>query len=962
MDNEKLQAVKVFMIMTLLISASTLLCSNSAATTAKADIPSDLLQYEWRQAAQDASRSSFNPGPGPTTPHVEWRTEIPNVASDPVAFNGKLFVQAVGSTYCLDAFTGEILYKLTGVSGSIAKLDDTYMLIGNNCYKIADGSLVWKGPPGFVHSQSAFSGLGVDLENKVVYSGSQCWSVALPSQQPILVWDRAKEPDYGKYGSEISAVIYGSGVVVYRTAFNYLIGVNATTGKTLWVTATSITDWVYGASAIDGVLGRGCADGNFYGYNITTGKLMWVYNPGTFYNTWASASGAAYGMFYMKNQDTYLYAINTTTGKLVWRAKGPGVGYSNTLSIAGGKVYVQMGENQYRDPATGEYAYSEFSCFDAYTGELVWSLPVENGAPFNYQCVAYGRLYIVPTISSAVPGVWTYSSLGFGSIGEVWCISDTPSDWPMFLCDSKNSGYGEGPTNLALKWKINIGSSIDTSPTIVNGVVYIGTYDGFIYAFDADAGKQIWNYSTGILGRRSALTVVNGKVYTGADDGNIYCLDGRTGTKLWQASAGEVSTTETRLITILRPIGSPTVVDGRVYVAAGDTNLYCFNADTGAKIWNYTTGGSISSQTPAVADGAVYIGASIRDGAGPNVIKLNAITGEVIWNVDLPGFIGGYSDPYDICASVTVGGGMVFARATYRYNYALNATTGEIIWMVDARYNPGTPFQVQGNSQPTAMLYKYGVVYFPDYYGVTAVNARDGSEIWHTYLTRENFGPGLSYSYGRIYTVNEMGAIYVLDALSGKKLSYYQLGPATLHSVPTPYNGSLYVASLDWNLYRFDEAKAPTLVTTKLRLSLSTERITKGDDFYIIGSVSNVNTAVPVTVTLDKPDSTYVDIPVMTDENGNFQINYVPDMVGAWTIVAWWNGDAAHTAASSEKITLTVTEPEASPAPATKPDIDQAVNAALANLTPLIIAIIALVTVALCTGVYTILVLRKLKK
>ncbi len=105
------------------------------------------------------------------------------------------------------------------------------------------------------------------------------------------------------------------------------------------------------------------------------------------YMVWAMGfiQESAYGMVYEHNQDTYVYAINADTGELVWRAKGPGIGYSNTLSIADGKVYVQMGEYQYRDFETGEYAYPEYNCYDAYTGELIWTFPMENNAPFNSQ-------------------------------------------------------------------------------------------------------------------------------------------------------------------------------------------------------------------------------------------------------------------------------------------------------------------------------------------------------------------------------------------------------------------------------------------------------------------------------------------------------------------------------------------------------------------------------------------------
>lgn len=52
---------------------------------------------------------------------------------------------------------------------------------------------------------------------------------------------------------------------------------------------------------------------------------------------------------------------------------------------------------------------------------------------------------------------------------------------------------------------------------------------------------------------------------------------------------------------------SPAVANGAVYVGSTDGNTYALNAATGAKLWNYTTGGAVAS-SPALANGVVYVG------------------------------------------------------------------------------------------------------------------------------------------------------------------------------------------------------------------------------------------------------------------------------------------------------------------------------------------------------------------
>jgi outer membrane protein assembly factor BamB len=98
----------------------------------------------------------------------------------------------------------------------------------------------------------------------------------------------------------------------------------------------------------------------------------------------------------------------------------------------------------------------------------------------------------------------------------------------------------------------------------------------------------------------SSPAVAGGKVYVGSYDDNVYCLDADTGSKIWNYSTGNYVWS------------SPAVAGGKVYVGSGDYNVYCLDADTGSKIWNYQTGNFVWSSpvwsSPAVAGGKVYVG------------------------------------------------------------------------------------------------------------------------------------------------------------------------------------------------------------------------------------------------------------------------------------------------------------------------------------------------------------------
>ena len=93
-----------------------------------------------------------------------------------------------------------------------------------------------------------------------------------------------------------------------------------------------------------------------------------------------------------------------------------------------------------------------------------------------------------------------------------------PYDWPMFRHDLQHTGYSTSPapsTNQTL-WNYTTGSFIVSSPAVVDGKVYIGSYDRKFYCLDAATGAHIWNFTTGgIVG--SSPAVVDGRVYVGSD-------------------------------------------------------------------------------------------------------------------------------------------------------------------------------------------------------------------------------------------------------------------------------------------------------------------------------------------------------------------------------------------------------------------------------------------------------------
>ena len=151
-------------------------------------------------------------------------------------------------------------------------------------------------------------------------------------------------------------------------------------------------------------------------------------------------------------------------------------------------------------------------------------------------------------------------------------IQATPGDAPtqeasMFRANSARTGVfpSDGPTTLSeLVWKFKTDVRnvwFGSSPAIADGVVYIGSLDGRLYALDARTGEEKWSFKTD--GRvYSSPAIAGSMVYFGSGDGRLYALDARTGQEKWRFKTdGGVNS-------------SPAVAGGVVYFGSTDGYLY----------------------------------------------------------------------------------------------------------------------------------------------------------------------------------------------------------------------------------------------------------------------------------------------------------------------------------------------------------------------------------------------------
>ena len=366
-------------------------------------------------------------------------------------------------------------------------------------------------------------------------------------------------------------------------------------------------------------------------------------------------------------------------------------------------------------------------------------------------------------------------------------------DWSQFRfvpCHTGLNPYQNvlSPTtvgSLELLWKFKTGSTVDSSAAVANGIVYVGSDDGNLYALDASTGALVWKYPTGPV-EYSSPAVVNGMVYIGSFDHNLYALDASTGAFKWKYTTGDS----------IDP--SPAVVNGTVYMASYDHNLYALDASTGAFKWKYTTGKDIVS-SPAVANGMVYIGSFDH-----NLYALDAGTGAFKWTYTTGSFIQ---------SSPAVVNGVVYVGSDDENVYALDAGTGAFKW----KYATGGSV----NSSPAVVN---GVVYVGSYFGkLYALDAGTGAFKWK-YATPgviNESSPAVSNGVVYITTLGGDRTIYALDASTGAFIWKYTTGGGINSSPAVANSGTVYFGSKDHFVYAF---RTPPCVSLNLLVNGSFEK------------------------------------------------------------------------------------------------------------------------------------------
>lgn len=157
--------------------------------------------------------------------------------------------------------------------------------------------------------------------------------------------------------------------------------------------------------------------------------------------------------------------------------------------------------------------------------------------------------------------------------------------------------------DLRLAWSrpIEVRHRLQSSPIVVDGVIYYTDSWSVVSAVDGDTGETIWTFDPKTRRRYArwsccggpinrGVAVYEGRVYTATFDARLVAIDAGTGKKVWDVDTADYPSRVPYTIS-----GAPLAAAGKVFIGNSGSEwdhrgyVTAYNAETGAKEWRFFT-------------------------------------------------------------------------------------------------------------------------------------------------------------------------------------------------------------------------------------------------------------------------------------------------------------------------------------------------------------------------------------
>ena len=377
--------------------------------------------------------------------------------------------------------------------------------------------------------------------------------------------------------------------------------------------------------------------------------------------------------------------------------------------------------------------------------------------------------------------------------------------WPMYQFFAHHNAVLPGA--WAVTWSHRFGGKINGGLALVNGTLYVESFDGRVSALDARTGSLRWSTAVNAVVMTTPI-VAGGRVIVGTGTSNVLtesarrvvwgrvqgdaviALDARTGRPLWNHR------------TIGEDMPSPALVRvggaNAIVFANGDNHIYALSVDDGRALWRRAVNGIATMSSAATNKGAVYvvIGGTAYSRSGDSLLAIDAKDGRILWRAPF-----GNAD-----CSPTIAYGRVFVegsasqsgrpadRNAFNDVAAVDEATGKLHWRWYSGY--GTFTSVGSDEEAIAGMAADGLLYqaIPATNEFAAIDARTGRVRWKIHTDAAVKMSAVERG-GRLYFGDTGSKFYVVDARSGRILGNRSYPTYFTASSPVIWGNTLFLAN-----------------------------------------------------------------------------------------------------------------------------------------------------------------------
>jgi alcohol dehydrogenase (cytochrome c) len=180
-----------------------------------------------------------------------------------------------------------------------------------------------------------------------------------------------------------------------------------------------------------------------------------------------------------------------------------------------------------------------------------------------------------------------------------------PQNWMTYSGDYSGKRFSElaqinlsNARYLEAKWVYQTAATgkLETTPLVVDGIMYATAQDNRAFALDARTGRPIWMYQRQVPSDirpccghvNRGLAILGDKVFLGTLDAHVIALDAKTGAVVWDATAADYRTGHSFTVAPLAVKNLIVIgVSGGEYGVRGFIDAY--DANTGERKWRFWT-------------------------------------------------------------------------------------------------------------------------------------------------------------------------------------------------------------------------------------------------------------------------------------------------------------------------------------------------------------------------------------